>query len=125
MDGERVVCYHCKNASCSTCAKQLFDTTPYWCGFCGHHYLYPQLGKPSDIEQAVTELECPIKRMTQQCISFITDSDGKLITRTSLIGLPLETCARFYQLGASIADFDEDYLQNISNVTKDKCTISH
>ena len=125
INGERVTCYHCKNEICFTCAQQLFDTTAYWCGFCGHHYLYPNLGKPSDIDQDVTELEFHIRRMTQQCISYITDSEGKLIQHTSLIGLPLETCARFHQLGATIADFDEDYLQNISNVTKDKCTISH
>ena len=117
INGERVTCYHCKNEICFTCAQQLFDTTVYWCGFCGHHYLYPQLGKPSNIEQDVTELEFQIRRMTQQCRSYITDSDGKLIQHTKLIGLPLETCARFYQLGATIADFDEEYLQNMRNVT--------
>ena len=117
IEPEGVVCYHCKNEICLNCAQQLFDTTAYWCAFCGHHYIYPNLGKPSNIQQDVTELEFNIRRMIQQCKSYITDSDGKLKSQTTLIGLPMETCVRFHQLGATIADFDEGYLHNIDNIT--------
>jgi len=121
FQGECVNCYHCKNDICFTCAQQLFDTTAYWCPFCGYHYLYPQLGKPSDIEQDASELEFQIRRMMQQCKSHITDNTGKLKQHTMLIGLPFETCAKFHQWGAKIADFDEDYLQNMKNVEISNC----
>ena len=116
MIGECVRCYHCKSDICFTCAQKLFDTTAYWCGFCGHHYLFQNLGKPRDIEQDVTELEFHIRQLIQQCKQHITDSHGKLLPHTIYIGLPVETCGMFHGMGATIADFDEDYLQNMKNV---------
>ena len=83
IEKERITCYHCKNEICLTCAQELFETTAYWCPFCGHHYIYPQLGKPSNIEQDMTELEFHLKRMIQQCKSYITDRDGKLTPHTT------------------------------------------
>ena len=120
MKGQRIDCYHCKNEVCLTCAQQLFDTTPDLCPSCGRHYLYPQLGKPGDIERDTAELEFHIQRMIQQCKSYITDSNGKLKQHTLLMGLPIEMRTMFRHLSATIAEFDEDYMQNMDNISINK-----
>ena len=117
VKNKRINCYHCRNDICLNCAQQIFDTTAYWCPFCSHHYIYPQLAKPGNIELDTTYLDFHIKRMMIQCKSYITDNHGKLKPLTLLMGLPAETCAAFYQLGARIAEFDEDHYRNMGNVT--------
>ena len=116
-NSKRISCYHCRNEICLTCAPKLYDTTPYWCPFCGHHYIYPQLGKPGDIERDTTDLDFHIQHMMLQRKSYITDSNGKLKPHTLSMGLPIETCAVFHHLGATIAEFDEDYFRNMGNVS--------
>ena len=112
---ERVACYHCKSEICLTCAQQLFETTVYWCGFCGHHCLFPDLGEPSNIDHDITELEFHIRRMMQQFKPQITNSHGKLLS-TAYIGLSFEICAELYGMGATITDFNKNYLDRLSNV---------
>ena len=58
--------------------------------------------------------------MMRQCKPYITDSHGILKQHTLLMGLPIETCAAFHQLGATIAEFDEDYFRNMGNVSRNK-----
>ena len=77
--------------------------------------------KPGNIELDTTELGYHIKRMIQQCKSYITDSKGKVKPVTLLMGLLLfETCAIFHEIGATIAEFDEDYYRKIGNVSINK-----
>jgi hypothetical protein len=75
------------------------------------------LGKPGDIELDTTDLDFQIKHMMQQCKSYFTDNHGKSKPLTLLMGLPVETRVAFHQLGATIADFDEDYYRNMGNVS--------
>jgi hypothetical protein len=115
-DAERQSCYHCRNPICMNCAQTLFDTTAYWCVICGRHYLFPELGKPKDINIDLEVLDVNIKRVIQKYKPRLTDEQGNLHPMTQYTELVPELKEVFKDLGATINDdFDGHYLSRMSN----------
>ena len=115
-DGERLSCYHCKNAICLTCAQTLFDTTPFWCGYCGHHYLFPQIAKAKDIDTNTETLDDYLVYLIRHEKHHVLNGAGQL-HKTCWISLAPNVLARLDFYGAIVVDtFDEELLPCITTI---------
>jgi hypothetical protein len=113
---ERIRCYHCRNSICVTCAQTLFDTTLFWCPFCGHHYIFPQIAKPTDIDIDTETLDDYLTYIIRHEKHHIVNDEGQLY-KTFWISLAPNVLVKFALYGATVVDtFDEEFLPCITNV---------
>jgi hypothetical protein len=120
LDDNAVHCYHCRNKMCLKCAQTLFDTTLYWCPFCCHHLLLPQIAKPRDVDDAMEELDEYLAYIIQHEKHNICDKTGRIHV-THWIGVSVETLTKFKFYGATIVDtFQTEYIHALPNAIIEK-----